>query len=138
MSQLLEYLPETEKTYYRESLIQYQRGKYFAKFNWSAFLFGNLWMFYRKMYSVGLGIASIGFINDKINKNFFNNNIFVAVVLTFVLHIFVGFYGTAMYAEFLDKRMKKGKPFPPIRWWNTSLIVICFIIGNIILFQFGN
>ena len=131
MSQLLEYLPETEKDYYKKALIKYKPNRYFAQFNWSAFLFGNLWMFYRKMYSVGLGIASIDFTHNEINKKFFNDNIYITVILTFLLHIMVGFYGTSFYGEFLYKKMKKGKNIPLPTTCNTCLCLLLTIFALI-------
>jgi hypothetical protein len=135
MSQLLEYIPETEKEYYRKYLSQYQPGRYFAKFNWPAFIFGHLWMFYRRMYSMGINFALAGYCNDKLIEKFVNKDYenYVASGAFLVLHLLMGFYGTAMYAEFLDKRIKKGKSYPSTNWWNTGLVVILYTVGIVIL-----
>lgn len=135
MSQLLEYIPETEKEYYRKYLPQYQPGRYFAKFNWPAFIFGPLWMYYRRMYLLGLSFALTESFICKLSKKFVNKDYedYVELAALLLLHLLMGFYGTAMYAEFLDKRIKKGKSYPSTNWWNTGLVVILFIVAIIIL-----
>ena len=130
MSQLLKYIPETEKEYYRKYLSQYQPGRYFAKFNWPAFMFPPLWMFYRRMYGLGIGfifgqLAIYVLIGEFGNKYYIGH---VGLGAFLVLYLLAGFYGTAMYAKFLDKRMKKGKPYPSPSWWKTVLSVILFYI----------
>jgi hypothetical protein len=74
-----------------------------SKWNWGAFIFGPLWLFYRRMYAYGFLYFIIeGVLHYLLSwdKSVFAPFMLLIVIYPLVIHILLGCYGTRL---FLDK-----------------------------------
>ncbi|WP_457622140.1 DUF2628 domain-containing protein [Persephonella sp.] len=93
--------------YYIDKFKKFEEGKSIS-WNWSAFLFGVLWMFYRKMYVYGLiALAVIFIINVFIAALGINQVISTGISLW--LWIGFGMFGNYIYYIFVKNKIKKIK-----------------------------
>lgn len=115
-----ENLNMSAKTYYYLKIFSnfHNELKYRIKWNWSAALFGVLWLTYRKMYTYAVGlfileIFSSFFVHFLLKMNgvetskIMLNIITLAVVLLRCL--LLGLYGNQLYIHFISQNISKNK-----------------------------
>ncbi len=102
----------TNVPYFVNVFHRFRQGKKFH-FNWSAFLFSYLYLFYRKMYKIGivatvisillsipqavLMLYSYGLVPVTLNETLWDNIYLLASFLVLVLRIVVGFFANTWY-----------------------------------------
>jgi hypothetical protein len=114
-------------TYYRDVYEKSASGQKFT-WNWSAFLFGNSWLLYRKMYLLGILFFVLDCIIfetiDMIPVNYGNIlfTIFIFILLI-IPHILLGLMGNWLYIKNIHKKIDFGyhqvslKNVDGITWW---------------------
>ncbi|NPA57981.1 MAG: DUF2628 domain-containing protein [Aquificae bacterium] len=90
--------------YYLDRFKRFEEGGS-VSWNWSAFLFGVLWMFYRKMYLYGvLGFLATVFLNV-LAVSLFPDNPLLLVGLQVWLWIGFGAFGNYIYYIFVKEKV---------------------------------
>lgn len=91
------------KYYYRDKFNRISSNPKDIGFNLPAFLLGFVWLFYRKMYVLGLSIIGlmvfIGFLNSYLPQIPSYSGLIVSILL--------GMRGNGVYYEFVRKKIKK-------------------------------
>lgn len=72
-----------------------------VSWNWPAFLFGPIWMLYRKMYLYGFGLLGINII-----FNFIIDESIASKFLSFAISIAIGILGNKIYNLHVTKKIK--------------------------------
>lgn len=86
-----------------------------VSFNVCSFLFGFLWLGYRKMYKMILLLAVVFLVIDLIlfligyEYTFSNNATYIDTGIMFAVIILYGFYGNKFYKNFVEKQVDKIK-----------------------------
>lgn len=107
---------ESEEEYYIKAFKRLsETGKH--TWNWAAFLFGSMWMLYRKMYLYGflflftnvilsrLAVIPIALLSIKSDLAFI---LLFVTFFWFLPNVLLGYLGNAMYYEAIEKRIQKG------------------------------
>ncbi|ACO03033.1 MAG TPA: DUF2628 domain-containing protein [Persephonella sp.] len=93
--------------YYIKKFEKFEKGGSIS-WNWSAFFFGVLWMFYRKMYLYGTGIF-LGILFLNIILEILKVNPVVSTGVSLWLWIGFGMFGNYIYYIFVINSIKKLK-----------------------------
>lgn len=130
--------PGSASRYYLNKMIAYEENSWFMSWNWSAFFFGYVWMFYRKMYFFGFItffitklILGLSIVSAKL---FYEGFVSAAILLeeldriplTLVWMIFLGLFSNALYFNFADRAIKEGN----IKKSGTSIwiaLLVCIL-----------
>jgi hypothetical protein len=90
------------QSYYKEKFDLMTAQQSQAGFNLAAFLFGVLWMFYRKMYAYGFMAIGLMFVVGVIEEIFKLSGIVSSVIFA----IMYGVWGNSLYKHYVDKKIE--------------------------------
>ncbi len=93
--------------YYMEKFEKFEKGNS-VSWNWAAFFFGVLWMFYRKMYLYGLG--ALGFITIvNVALEIMKTSPVINLGVSLWLWVGFGVFGNYIYYLFVKNKIKEIK-----------------------------
>lgn len=82
--------------YYKDAETKHTPGVLFSHWNWAAFLFGPLWLAYRRCYLYALiGFLVVHFFDILMIKSGLSR--FYTILAFLPLRILIGYYGTSLY-----------------------------------------
>ena len=107
--EMTKFIGEKYQKYYKENFEKITLKKPIGGFNWSAFFLTFAWLFYRKMYLIGLSflalIILIGLISEYWGFQTTSTGLIISVIL--------GMYGNGMYKQFSEKKIADIKKVNP-------------------------
>ncbi|GHU16612.1 hypothetical protein FACS189472_02050 [Alphaproteobacteria bacterium] len=99
-----------EEYYFIAFKILEDHGKH--TWNWAAFFFGSMWLFYRKMPLLGTLYAIFELVYSFHLENLYDTASLttkvIALILAFLPGILIGAFGNAIYYDRVKKNIKKG------------------------------
>jgi len=93
--------------YYRQKFMGMRMENKKTSWNWSAWLFGATWCFYRKMYKLGLlftGIMLLGQMLPEISR-----------ILNLVISLIMGYLGNHFYMRHTEAALKDAESIPDLQ-----------------------
>ena len=114
------------KSYYLKGREEYDGSFKFISWNWAAFFGTIYWLVYRRLYKVALVMIGI-------NLSFRLLPFKTIVVISILVRIFLGAFGTTLYFQFIEKRIQSNqKPLG----CDTKLSFIIFFIFELTTFLY--
>ncbi len=128
--------PKKATSYYLSMFKAYDGFPRFASWNWPAFLFGGVWMIYRKMYWYGFFALLYSFfeIASPILRR--NTDISSPGIIGWVVAILFGLFGNSIYRYHLRKRVSSNSSTKGTNTFGAvvaAIIVLAIIVSIIIL-----
>ncbi|MGB0934988.1 MAG: DUF2628 domain-containing protein [Alphaproteobacteria bacterium] len=96
--------PTSETKFYLDMFHAYKDKPRFATWCWPAYIFGPLWLFYRKMYLFGVLFSALNIMQLIMSKMESTNLVGVGI-----LQVLIGIFGISMYRYDVEKRIKSNK-----------------------------
>jgi hypothetical protein len=94
---------EKYQHYYQKAFSQLTATKHVAGINWGAFVFGVIWLFYRKMYGYGTLVVAL-LVTLSILENMFK---FEAKGVGIAVSVSLGLVGNSLYKKFAEQKIAK-------------------------------
>ena len=92
---------EKYQHYYQKAFSQLTATKHVAGINWGAFVFGVIWLFYRKMYGYGVLVVALLLILTVL-ENIFQ---FEAKGVGIGVSVSLGLFGNSLYKKFAHEKI---------------------------------
>lgn len=97
----LELFIGKDSEYYIEKLNKMKEKDRTHSLNWPALLITPVWLLYRKMYGLGLGLIALNVILQ--NVTLYNN------FLSIIIYVLAGLYGNTLYIKHIENKIKKSE-----------------------------
>ncbi|MCP4923390.1 MAG: DUF2628 domain-containing protein [bacterium] len=135
------YSDEYQKPHYERTLPKHieQPDQWVFSWNWSAALFPDLWMFYRKMYWQGLLVFFVSYVSGYLISYLIGTDSFVDGLIPYFFTFFLsGAFGNALYFRDLKHRIENDLPRKGVSvgavW---ALLALAIMIATVEISVFG-